>query len=855
MIRTKGEGSSDGGEGCMEEKDDDNDDRDEVRGRSVGEGSGDDDVGGEGSIDEEEDDDSRLESRVDLVDFKKLREYNSIRNAAKSIEQARNLDWLMHPLLSWHIARLLCSPTNVRSTFWPEDECEVLQGTDGIKRRVLDAPSCFLDQAGQSDIWLALLQAAFTDFPALQPVNLISKQPDGDARHGETDADHSFLIRCGETVFMLLVGKTEWRWRNAQYKTEGTYSRMSALFLRRKEVMSQFAVIRPRNCTPWVRVGDNTYMREVDGESLLDSDNDSSDDEGHSDSSTDSDEDDEIVSTGDIGVFVVVDGGRHSYPVDAQQPRTLWQKDGSRCWRMMFGSKRPGYFVKNQPVAFVGPDPSNPNLDRILTLMPINRLVRGGMFMLQMEAPHLRKIAEQAISEGSRTFEFRNPTELGRLLLGVFRFCEDILWQANVNVGYSALGKSQKWVIVEGIENKLFLPFSFHFPSGDDDSSGAVLKIKLHLSAEKDVLDAQIKFEYIGEEGPGREYHRCPSWLVNFADVMLGAEGCSNLRDGMAKVLLGDVETIESKTVPSADWLTSGKKGCAWMKHHDIPYHPSDLKSLAPILHVLAASAFPDGPVHPVCDFVRRETFRYPAKIQESGVFEIQDAEGRIVLNVCAHRDLSEKLKPDGGRLRKCGLGPKPTEIALRIFISRGEVLRRGIPVNPPPFVSQDNAIQQILRNFLHEIGLSHSEAPNLIKVFRGAGSLRLEAHAAWKRCFFADRKQELQKKCFDLTRFLCLLSDGGEPTQVSMEYQVSYLGKGFKLREVANKAEWKGIVPGETRTKQIILSLYPDTELGLDLTLKIMVGFDTFDTYDLSRSGYFSEVSNLNILFMLFVL
>ena len=44
MIRTKGEGSSDGGEGCMEEKDDDNDDRDEVRGRSVGEGSGDDDV-------------------------------------------------------------------------------------------------------------------------------------------------------------------------------------------------------------------------------------------------------------------------------------------------------------------------------------------------------------------------------------------------------------------------------------------------------------------------------------------------------------------------------------------------------------------------------------------------------------------------------------------------------------------------------------------------------------------------------------------------------------------------------------------------------------------------------------------
>ena len=88
----------------MEEKDDDNDDRDEVRGRLVGEGSGDDDVGGEGSIDEEEDDDSRLESRVDLVDFKKLREYNSIRNAAKSIEQARNLDWLMHPLLSWHIA-------------------------------------------------------------------------------------------------------------------------------------------------------------------------------------------------------------------------------------------------------------------------------------------------------------------------------------------------------------------------------------------------------------------------------------------------------------------------------------------------------------------------------------------------------------------------------------------------------------------------------------------------------------------------------------------------------------------------------------------------------------------------------
>lgn len=663
--------------------------------------------------------------------------------------------------------------------------------------RDLDVPPLFIDRALQETFWLGILQAACKDQKL--PIQISPSKidvPNGFSR------GKILCFSCNdETEIVVFVNLTGWKWLYLPSKTTGHYFRMSAFVVHIDKVQRRV---------------DKVERQAVDSEDEG-MDSDSAIENGSNiEYETDSEEDFESVCIDivDLESINMVGDSKHIYPIEAQNPETLWTRtdNPTNVWCRIYGPKRPGYWVQNRPLMTIRPIFPDKGQMLIRSVTPVSQNVRNGHFLLYIESQTLYNLANELSSAGSRVFEKRKPKAFNRFLTGLADVFERVLYKAGIPVQYDDWHHNTNWAAVEEVDEEGHIPLILRFP-GYDLKPGPALTIKLRTDGERNMLYAQTKYEW-EEEGPS--YEDSKSVSTRAIDQLLGSEGESKVRAAMQMVISGGATEVKVSFSMPADWLEDRQDRKPWLNPC---FDLGDLRSYAPILRILAASVLrfsPDADFVCFQHSIRRDCIEAPRLQFDRIRLQLMGRSGdKELLMISPLPDLDDLMTVVVER-ETVFVGQKTAEITVNVLAGKDKA----------PRVGQDNFAVCVLKENLRQFSLKTDDLDTLIlfMAFECGGEASLKAYHRWKRFFFTSKSEELGQMVLDLVRILCLLTKGGTVCGDWKEFKTQTIGSGSMVREVPTSALWRGIVEGQTPptpAKQILVKFLPS---GPDLMLQFEV-------------------------------
>ena len=697
-----------------------------------------------------------------LVFFEELKK-STKRIEAVLMEHA-GMDPRQHFKLAEQLARvLLLAKTEDRQEWpppqrpWLDSEVETLINRNGnFISKHLDIPDEMMCLIPDGGFWVRILEAAFDGWQGWLPVHYTSTLPmsyySHEYRPGRI-AEHAHLFTFVDGAkMMLVVGLTKWEWINSPKITCGSYDRMYALAVRTADSDDDI---------------EDDYNSDLEDRSDIELDDDDSDPE-----------------FADIGgaVHRMYDG-KHCYPPDAEHPEVVWRKNGTFHWFGISGPARPGYWRKPlEPVITMHPVKVENGMEwKVRSVRALREGIYSGRFALEIENQEICKQLADIIKTGSsKAYERMDPTAMRRFLHAVTNHIEEVLYQAKIRVQHHKWPCLHNWISFGELVEAQRLPVNVRFPGVDKDS-GASLKCELKLA--KNMLIAQVDFEYLGEHGPAPRYgpSSCSSLDVRIVDQLLGSDGSQQLMTAMRLSMGLSSKPVTIRPAAKTEWFQKRNDRPYWMNR--LIQDWDDLKLFIPVVELLAAGALPDNkigyPSYSSERTVKNFTEDGYRGLLQSADFNFQTASGNNWMTVTVERKLLEY------REVRDSPAVKPNIIMLKLTVQKGQA-------SPPCVGSNGHSARRLLGNYLDQNSLCKDNVADLLNHFKEGGNVSLKTYEPWYRLLYAGKCGALQQRFLDMIGMLCLCSGGGKiksssPLRLSTHF---VCGDGCNTREMPWQAE-----------------------------------------------------------------